>query len=124
MHIAQPCVFDAVLRMRTSAGIRPVEFCGSFMMQNATDVEVSVLTPNTCVTIEVKHDDKLNEEFQAYIQVLCLHSCTLCTFVYFVYIKVLGVHSGTFFCFVYFECFFKRFKQLFEFLDFEYTWLK
>ena len=88
MHIAQPCVFDAVLRMRTSAGIRPVEFCGSFMMQNATDVEVSVLTPNTCVTIEVKHDDKLNEEFQAYIQVLC-------TFRYYVYIRVLCVHSCT-----------------------------
>jgi len=74
IHIAQPCVFDAVLRMRTSAGIRPVEFCGSFMMQNATDVEVSVLTPNTCVTIEVKHDDKLNEEFQAYIQVALLYT--------------------------------------------------
>lgn len=74
MHVAQPCVFDAVLRMRTNAGIRPVEFCGNFMMQNATDVEIAVLTPNTCVSIEVKHDDKLNEDFQAYVQVALLYT--------------------------------------------------
>ena len=72
LHIAQPCVFDAVLRMRTNAGIRPVEFCGNFMMQNATDMEISVLTPKSCVTIEVKHDDKLSEDFQAYVQVCAL----------------------------------------------------
>ena len=69
MHIAQPCVFDSVLRMRTTEGIRPVEFCGNFMMQNATDMEIAVLTPDTCVTVEVKHDDKLNEDYMAYFQV-------------------------------------------------------
>ena len=72
MHIAEPCVFDAVLRMRTNAGIRPVEFCGNFMMQNATDMEIAVLKPTSCVTIEIKHDDKLCEDFQAYVQVCCL----------------------------------------------------
>ena len=69
MHISEPCVFDAVLRMRTNAGIRPVEFCGNFMMQNATDMEIAVLKPTSCVTIEIKHDDKLCEDFQAYVQV-------------------------------------------------------
>ena len=70
MHIAEPCMFDAVLRMRTNAGVRPVEFCGNFMMQNATDMEIAVLKPSSCVTIEIKHDDKLSEDFQAYVQVL------------------------------------------------------
>ena len=72
MHISEPCVFDAVLRMRTNAGIRPVEFCGNFMMQNATDMEIAVLKPTSCVTIEIKHDDKLCEDFQAYVQVQML----------------------------------------------------
>ena len=69
MHIAEPCVFDTVLRMRTNAGVRPVEFCGNMMMQNATDMEIAVIKPNSCVTIEIKHDDKLSEDFQAYVQV-------------------------------------------------------
>lgn len=62
-------MFDAVLRMRTNAGIRPVEFCGNFMMQNATDMEIAVLKPSSTVTIEIKHDDKLSEDFHAYVQV-------------------------------------------------------
>ena len=69
MHISEPCVFDAVLRMRTNSGIRPVEFCGNFMMQHATDMEIAVLKPSSTVTIEIKHDDKLSEDFHAYVQV-------------------------------------------------------
>lgn len=74
MHIAEPCVFDTVLRMRTNAGVRPVEFCGNMMMQNATDMEIAVIKPNSCVTIEIKHDDKLSEDFQAYVQVALLYT--------------------------------------------------
>ena len=69
MHVALPCAFDTVLRMRTNAGIRAVEFCGNFMMQNATDMEMAVVTPGSCVTVEVKHDDKLPEDLMAYVQV-------------------------------------------------------
>lgn len=32
--------FDAIMRLRCSTGLRPVEFFGSFVMNNTTDVEL------------------------------------------------------------------------------------
>lgn len=40
-NISRPIAFDAVMRVRTSAGIRPTEFYGHFYMSNTTDVELA-----------------------------------------------------------------------------------
>jgi len=40
-NVSRPIAFDAVMRVRTSAGIRPTEFYGHFFMSNTTDVELA-----------------------------------------------------------------------------------
>ncbi|VDP09444.1 unnamed protein product [Soboliphyme baturini] len=58
--IQKPILFDAVMRLRTSSGIRPTDFYGSFFMSNTTDVEMAAVDCDKCVTIEIKHDDKID----------------------------------------------------------------
>uniref|UniRef100_A0AAY4A1N4 SEC24 homolog C, COPII coat complex component n=1 Tax=Denticeps clupeoides TaxID=299321 RepID=A0AAY4A1N4_9TELE len=53
--------FDAVMRVRTSTGIRATDFFGSFYMSNTTDVELAGLDCDKTVTVEFRHDDKLSE---------------------------------------------------------------
>ncbi len=55
--------------MRTSTGVRPVDFYGSFYMANTTDTELASMNGDAAVACEVKHDDKLTEEDGVYIQV-------------------------------------------------------
>ncbi|XP_055875953.1 protein transport protein Sec24C-like [Biomphalaria glabrata] len=66
--------FDAILRVRTSTGIRPVDFYGNFYMANTTDVEMASIDSDSTVCLEVKHDDKLNEAEGAFIQVAVLYT--------------------------------------------------
>lgn len=61
--------FDSVMRVRTSTGVRPVDFYGHFFMNNTTDVDVAAFDTDQAVTIEIKHDDKLTDEDGVYIQV-------------------------------------------------------
>ncbi|XP_062859044.1 protein transport protein Sec24C isoform X2 [Trichomycterus rosablanca] len=69
--------FDAVMRVRTSTGIRATDFFGSFYMSNTTDVELAGLDCDKTVTVEFKHDDKLSEETGALIQCAVLYtSCS------------------------------------------------
>ncbi|KAJ8416117.1 hypothetical protein AAFF_G00381390 [Aldrovandia affinis] len=69
--------FDAVLRVRTSTGIRATDFFGSFYMSNTTDVELAGLDSDKTVTVEFKHDDKLSEETGALMQCAVLYtSCS------------------------------------------------
>ena len=42
-NIARPVVFDAIMRVRTSTGVRPTDFFGSFYMANTTDMELASL---------------------------------------------------------------------------------
>lgn len=39
-------------------------------MKNTTDVEMAAFDANKAVTVEFKHDDKLNEDTGALIQVI------------------------------------------------------
>ncbi|XP_005390020.1 PREDICTED: protein transport protein Sec24C isoform X1 [Chinchilla lanigera] len=66
--------FDAVMRVRTSTGIRAVDFFGAFYMSNTTDVELAGLDANKTVTVEFKHDDRLNEESGALLQCALLYT--------------------------------------------------
>ncbi|KAK3559510.1 hypothetical protein QTP86_013685 [Hemibagrus guttatus] len=66
--------FDAVMRVRTSTGIRATDFFGSFYMSNTTDVELACLDCDKTITVEFKHDDKLSEETGALIQCAVLYT--------------------------------------------------
>lgn len=43
-------------------------------MSNTTDVELAAIDCDQAVTVDIKHDDKLNESEGAYIQV---HECLI-----------------------------------------------
>lgn len=58
------------MRVRTSAGIRPIDFLGNFYMTNATEMIFGTIDCDKSVSIELKHDDKLSVENNAYIQVI------------------------------------------------------
>ncbi|XP_023163217.2 protein transport protein Sec24C isoform X2 [Drosophila hydei] len=76
-NVSRPIAFDAVMRVRTSAGIRPTEFFGHFYMSNTTDVELASIDASKSVSIEIKHDDKLPPEENVYLQVALLYtSCS------------------------------------------------
>ncbi|XP_042658148.1 protein transport protein Sec24C isoform X2 [Tyto alba] len=66
--------FDAVMRVRTSTGIRATDFFGAFYMSNTTDVEMAGLDCNKTITVEFKHDDKLSEDNGALLQCALLYT--------------------------------------------------
>ncbi|KAM6442106.1 protein transport protein Sec24C isoform 1-T3 [Liasis olivaceus] len=66
--------FDAVMRVRTSTGIRATDFFGAFCMSNTTDVELAGLDCDKTITVEFKHDDKLREESGALLQCAVLYT--------------------------------------------------
>ncbi|NXN18049.1 SC24C protein, partial [Indicator maculatus] len=69
--------FDAVMRVRTSTGIRATDFFGAFYMSNTTDVEMAGLDCDKTITVEFKHDDKLSEDSGALLQCALLYtSCS------------------------------------------------
>lgn len=76
--LRRPIAFDAMMRVRTSTGTRPVGFFGNIFMQNTTDVELAAVDSDKCISIDIKHDDKLDEQ-PAFIQVrnfLCKLRCS------------------------------------------------
>ncbi|KAM6265860.1 protein transport protein Sec24C isoform 3-T3 [Porphyrio hochstetteri] len=66
--------FDAVMRVRTSTGIRATDFFGAFYMSNTTDVEMAGLDCDKTITVEFKHDDKLSEDNGALLQCALLYT--------------------------------------------------
>ncbi|CAH8598977.1 unnamed protein product [Heterobilharzia americana] len=66
--------FNAVMRVRTSTGIRPVEFFGNCYLPNTTDVELAGVSADMAITVELRHDDKLQEGELVFIQVACLYT--------------------------------------------------
>lgn len=52
-----------------SSGFRATDFFGAIHMNNTTDVEIAAVDCDKAVTVEYKHDDTLNEETGAFIQV-------------------------------------------------------
>ena len=68
-NVEQTVAFDTVLRVRTSTGVRPVDFYGHFFMNNSTDVETAGFDSDQAITVEIKHDDKLTDEDGVFIQV-------------------------------------------------------
>merc|ERR1711936_692756 len=54
-NISRPVVFDAIMRIRTSTGVRPTDFFGSFYMANTTDMELASLNCDMSLACEIKH---------------------------------------------------------------------
>jgi len=76
-NVSRPVVFDAIMRIRTSTGVRPTDFFGAFYMANTTDMELASLNSDMALACEVKHDDKLTDEDGVYIQAALLYtSCS------------------------------------------------
>jgi protein transport protein SEC24 len=76
-NLSRPVAFDAIMRVRTSTGVRPVEFFGSFYMANTTDTELASVNSDMAIACEIKYDDKLTEEDGVYIQAAILFtSCS------------------------------------------------
>lgn len=73
-NISRPVVFDAIMRVRTSTGVRPTDFFGSFFMANTTDMELASVNADSAFTCEVKHDDKISDEEAVYIQAALLYT--------------------------------------------------
>ena len=71
-NVSRPVVFDAIMRVRTSTGVRPTDFFGSFYMANTTDMELASLNSDMSLACEIKHDDKLTDEDGVYIQAALL----------------------------------------------------
>lgn len=72
--LSREVVFDAVMRVRTSTGVRPVDFYGHFFMANTQDLEIGCMDASKAVAVEVKHDDKLTEDDGVYVQVALLYT--------------------------------------------------
>ncbi|CAM4786840.1 unnamed protein product [Rotaria magnacalcarata] len=67
-------VFDALMRIRTNTGIRPVDFLGHFYMTNSTEMIFGTMDADKTVAVELKHDDKLPTEGNSYVQVALLYT--------------------------------------------------
>ncbi|XP_076618256.1 COPII coat complex component secretory 24CD [Colletes latitarsis] len=76
-NISRPIAFDAIMRVRTSTGVRATDFFGHFFMSNTTDMELASIDCNKAIAVEVKHDDKLTDDEGVYIQAALLYtSCS------------------------------------------------
>ncbi|CAF3809866.1 unnamed protein product [Rotaria magnacalcarata] len=66
--------FDALMRVRTSTGIRPIDFLGNFYMTNTTEMIFGTIDSDKSVCVELKHDDKLPVESNTYVQAALLYT--------------------------------------------------
>ncbi|KAF8371535.1 sec-24.1 [Pristionchus pacificus] len=71
--ISKQIAFDAMVRIRSSAGIRAVAYSGSFFMENTTDIEIAAIDQDKTIFAELKHDDKINDE-KAVVQAAILYT--------------------------------------------------
>jgi protein transport protein SEC24 len=71
--ISSTVAFDAVMKVRTSTGIKPVDYLGNFSMC-VNDIELAGMTKQHSLSVELKHEDKLNENGKCFIQVALLYT--------------------------------------------------
>ncbi len=58
--VANATAFDAVMKVRTSTGIKAVDYLGCFNTYGS-DIEFAGLHRDAALSVEIKHEDKLNE---------------------------------------------------------------
>ncbi len=72
--LVRPTGFDCVMRVRASTGLRPTSFFGAFFMSNTTDIELGNIDCDKAISVEIRHDDKLRDDENAFFQVLYILS--------------------------------------------------
>lgn len=72
--VYRPTVFNAVMRVRSSNGIRATDFIGSFKMQNVTDMEFGALDCDKTICVEFSYDDKIADGVPIHFQIALLHT--------------------------------------------------
>lgn len=71
--VEQTCAFDGVMKVRTSTGVKAVDYLGNFSMYG-NDVELAGMQRNQSLCVELKHEDKLNENSKVFIQAAILYT--------------------------------------------------
>lgn len=66
--------FDILLKVRTSTGIRAVDYVGNYYSRNVSDIEIASLSAGNSISVEFKYDDKLDENEFVIIQVATLYT--------------------------------------------------
>lgn len=66
--------FDVVLKVRSSAGLRPVDYVGHFYSRNVSDIECASLSTGCSISVEFKYDDKLQEDEFVFLQAVALYT--------------------------------------------------
>jgi len=66
--------YDSMMRVRTSLGLRPVEFYGAFTMSNTRDIEFAGIDEDKSVVVECRYDDKISEYDGAAFQAALLYT--------------------------------------------------
>jgi len=67
--IERTSAFDVVLSVRSTRGVRPVNFYGSFYKPYTPEVEISGMDADQAITIELEQYDNLTNKDDVYIQV-------------------------------------------------------
>jgi protein transport protein SEC24 len=67
-------VFDCLMRVRCSNGLRVQDHYGNFYMRNATDLEFGGIDDQTALGVLLKNEGKLDEKSDVYIQVALLYT--------------------------------------------------
>ena len=60
---------DALIRVQTGLGIRPVDLLGNFHMTNTTEMILGTIESDKSLAVDLKHDDKLSDDSTTYAQV-------------------------------------------------------
>ncbi|RWS05118.1 transport Sec24C-like protein [Dinothrombium tinctorium] len=66
--------FDAIMKVRTSTGIRPIEYTGNFYARTPSDLECASINAGNSIVVELRYDDKLPEDDFLIIQVATLYT--------------------------------------------------
>ncbi|KAI1310209.1 COPII coat Sec23p-Sfb3p heterodimer component [Mortierella claussenii] len=72
--VTRPFGYNALMRVRCSAGLRITEHFGNFHMKNSTDLELAGVDSEKAFGVLVKHDGKLDEKTEASFQVALLYT--------------------------------------------------
>ncbi|KAG0229526.1 COPII coat Sec23p-Sfb3p heterodimer component [Actinomortierella wolfii] len=72
--VQRPFGFNALMRVRCSAGLRVAEHFGNFHMKNSTDLELAGLDSEKAFGVLVKHEGRLDEKTEASFQVALLYT--------------------------------------------------
>lgn len=71
--------FDAIMKVRTSAGIRATDYHGYYFQRTSSDIELATVNAGWTLGVELKYDDKLPEDDHVVVQVsaVCVCLCFL-----------------------------------------------